>query len=406
MAALSLALPAVAVGQAAELRAPAADSATTVAILTIGPGAEVWERWGHNTIVVTDNTTHRSNSYNWGLFNFRQEDFLLRFARGTMRYSMGSRRTDRDLALYASRDRSMLLQPLALTPTQVDSLRRFLNWNNTEENRYYHYNYYLDNCSTRVRDAIDRVLGGQLQARFDTVPSGHTWRWETRRIVGWDLPLYVGVGLALGHPVDAEMSAWQSMFLPLRLQQYLATAEVTDASGAVRKLVQGEEPLQGSSRFTEAEAPAPTWLVLVPFGVLVGALLVWLGTAGLTARWARRTFGLLASVWSLVAGLGGILLLFLWFFTDHWSSHQNENVLLLTPISLALVVLVPLALRGGMKSVRAARTVALVVAGLALLALVAKVLPAFRQYNLEMIGMILPIHLGLFLGLDRATRVP
>lgn len=65
-----------------------------------------------------------------------------------------------------------------------------------------------------------------------------------------------------------------------------------------------------------------------------------------------------------------------------------------------------MALRGGMKGVRAARTVALVVAGLALLALVIKVLPAFRQYNLEMIGMILPIHLGLFAGLDRATRVP
>lgn len=326
LGALSLVLPAVAVAQGTDgTGAPAPDSATSVAILTIGPGAEVWERWGHNTIVVTDKTTHRSRSYNWGLFNFRQEDFLLRFARGTMRYSMGARRTDRDLALYESRDRSMLVQPLALTAGEADSLRRFLNWNDTDENRYYHYNYYLDNCSTRVRDAIDRVLGGQLQARFDTVPSGHTWRWETRRIVGWDLPLYVGTSLALGHPVDREMTAWQSMFLPLRLQQYLATVEVTDATGATRKLVQGQEWLLQSSRFQEAEGPAPTWLVLVPFGLLAGILLAWLGGVAATARWARRAFGVLATLWSLVAGLGGLLLLFLWFFTDHWSRTRTRT---------------------------------------------------------------------------------
>ncbi len=55
---------------------------------------------------------------------------------------------------------------------------------------------------------------GQLKPQFDSLPSGHTWRWETRRILGWNLPLYVVVNLALGHPVDVEMTAWQAMFLP------------------------------------------------------------------------------------------------------------------------------------------------------------------------------------------------
>ena len=104
------------------------DSGTglSIGILTVGPGEEVWERWGHNTIVVNDRDRRASASYNWGLFDFRQEDFILRFVRGRMWYSMGSHRTDRDLALYVYRDRSMGMQDLALTPGQATALRDFL----------------------------------------------------------------------------------------------------------------------------------------------------------------------------------------------------------------------------------------------------------------------------------------
>ena len=203
-----------------------------VSVLTLGRDAEVWELWGHNTIVVADRPEKSSWSYNWGLFDFRQENFILRFARGQMWYSMGARPTNRELAFYASRDRTMVLQDLALTAAQAATLQQFLEWNDLPANRGYFYNYYLDNCSTRVRDAVDRALGGQLKPQFDSLSSGHTWRWETRRILGWNLPLYVVVNLALGHPVDVEMTAWQAMFLPRRLMEYLRTARVTDTFGA------------------------------------------------------------------------------------------------------------------------------------------------------------------------------
>jgi hypothetical protein len=306
------------------------------------------------------------------------------------------------VALYAYRDRSMGLQALAFTPSQADSLRAFLQWNDTEANRHYHYNYYLDNCSTRVRDAIDRTLGGQLRRQFDSVPSGHTWRWETRRILGGNIPLYIAVNLALGHPVDAEMTAWQSMFLPLRLQQYLRTVQVSGPTGPV-PLVRAEEQLNVSRTFTEATAPARTWPVLVALGLAGGAILAILGGMGRTSRAARRVFGTLAATWSLVAGVLGLVLIGLWFFTDHWSAGRNENVLLLTPLSLGLVALVPLALRTPARWRAAASRLALVVAALSLLALAIKALPWFYQYNLELIGLILPVHLGLLFGLRRAT---
>jgi hypothetical protein len=387
--------------------APAADSGggLSVGVLTMGPGGEVWELWGHNTIVVTDRDRGVSRSYNWGLFNFRQENFILRFARGQMWYSMGARKTDRDLALYVSLDRTMALQDLRLNHAQAKDLQEFLAWNDSDGNRGYFYNYYLDNCSTRVRDAIDRALGGQLKPQFDTLPSGHTWRWETRRILGWNLPLYVAINLALGQPVDTEMSAWQAMFLPRRLMEYLRTAQVTDAAGLPVPLVSSEQELNRSMRLTDPDAPKPTWIPLLLTGLLAGGLLGKLGGAAPASRRARRWFTILGTGWSFLAGFLGLLLLFLWFLTDHWSSRNNENVLLLTPLSLALVVLLPLALRGRAGAVRsAAVAVASIVAGLAALALVFKLLPWFHQHNLELIALILPVHAGLLWGLKRATE--
>jgi hypothetical protein len=390
--------------QSAAAPAAADSSGLTVSVLTLGRDAEVWELWGHNTIVVADGDRRRSRSYNWGLFDFRQENFILRFARGQMYYSMGARPTNRELAYYASRDRTMVLQRLALSPSQADSLQQFLLWNDTDANRHYYYNYYLDNCSTRVRDAVDRAVGGQLRQQFDTLPSGHTWRWETRRILGWNLPLYVVVNLALGHPVDEEMTAWQAMFLPRRLMEYLQTARVAGDGGETVALVSGEQELNRTTHFVDPDAPRPTWIPLLAAGLLVGALMAYLGAAARTSRAARRWFGVLGTAWSFLAGFLGLLLLALWFLTDHWSSRNNENALLLTPISLSLVVLIPLALAGRPGAIRGAVKVASLVAVLALLALVIKVLPWFHQHNLELIGLILPVHAGLLRGLQRATR--
>jgi len=374
-----------------------------VSVLTLGRDAEVWELWGHNTIVVADRQKKSSWSYNWGLFDFRQENFILRFARGQMWYSMGARPTNRELAFYASRDRTMVLQDLALTAAQAATLQQFLEWNDLPANRGYFYNYYLDNCSTRVRDAVDRALGGQLKPQFDSLSSGHTWRWETRRILGWNLPLYVVINLALGHPVDMEMTAWQAMFLPRRLMEYLRTARVTDPSGQTMPLVSREQELNRSTHLVDPDSPKATWIPLLVVGLLAGVLFSALGSRARRSRGARRWFGIFGGLWSFLAGFLGLLLLFLWFLTDHWSSRNNENVLLLTPISLLLVVLLPLALRGRAGAVRAAERVASLVTGLALLALVIKVLPWFHQHNLELIGLILPVHAGLLRGLRRAT---
>jgi hypothetical protein len=115
-------------------------------------------------------------------------------------------------------------------------------------------------------------------------------------------------------------------------------------------------------------------------------------------------FATLGSVWSAVAGLGGVVLLGLWLLTDHVASRGNASVLLLSPLSLALVALLPLAIRGRAGAGRAALGAAMLVAALAGLAIVTLAWPGLRQPNPELLALILPLHAGLLAGVASVVR--
>jgi hypothetical protein len=368
-----------------------------VALMTAGPGRYVWEKFGHNSLVVLDRTTGQAVSYNWGIFDFQQENFLLRFIQGRMWYAMQGRRAQRDLDLYTRTDRSLWLQELALTGDEKAALRDFLLWNDTDERRHYHYDYYRDNCSTRVRDALDRALGGVLKARFDTVRTGTSYRWHTKRLVGPTPVLYTGIMLGLGHPADREISAWEAMFLPVQLQQHLRGVSRRDAAGVERPLVRAEREVHRSSRYPEPAAPPAFVLPFLALGLVTGGVLWWLGRS--RTRAGRLAFGVLGAAWSLVAGIGGVALLGLWLATDHAITRNNPSALLLTPLSLLLAVLVPLAVRGRAGAVRGALRGAFVVASLAGLAILTLAWPGLHQPDPELLALVVPVHLGLLAGL-------
>jgi hypothetical protein len=405
--ALAVALALLAGGRAAgaqSLPAGTPGDSLEVALMTAGPGKYVWEKFGHNSLVVFDRTTGQAVSYNWGIFDFQQESFLLRFVQGRMWYAMQGRRAQRDMDLYTRTDRSLWLQELELTGAEKAALRDFLLWNDTDERRHYHYDYYRDNCSTRVRDALDRALGGVLKARFDTVNTRTSYRWHTKRLVAPTPVLYTGIMLGLGRPADRDISAWEAMFLPVQLQQYLRAVTRRDAAGVERPLVRAEREVHRTSRYPEPAAPRAFVLPFLAVGLALGGLLWWLGRS--RSRAGRLAFGALGATWSMVAGIGGVALLGLWLATDHTITRNNPSVLLLTPLSLLLVALVPLAVRGGARAVQGARTIALVVAALAGLAIVTLAWPGLHAPDPELLALVLPVHLGLLAGLAALAARP
>jgi uncharacterized protein DUF4105 len=376
----------------------------TIALVTMGPGQEVWERFGHNAIWVHDTLRHRDVQYNYGLFSFRQKNFILRFAQGKMLYSMGGFDATASMADYAAHNRSVWVQELALTPAQRADLRDFLEWNARPENAQYHYNYYTDNCSTRVRDAIDRVIGGRIRSTTDTVPSGTTFRWHTRRLTTTEPLIYTGLMLGLGEPVDRPISNYEETFLPLALREHVRSVQVPGPDGTLIPLVKSERTVYLSSEPSPPTVP-PSWFpAYLTIGVLVGGVLWLLGRSAAVNAFARAAFAMLGGLWGLVAGLSGLMLAALWLLTDHVTSYANENLFQLNPVALPLALMLPLAVLSARRAPRAALRLAGIVVLLAAAGIVFKFVPGLRQVNGMLIALILPIHLGLWLGLRDFAR--
>lgn len=392
-------LAALLLGRGPAAPAPPPGATLEVSVITAGAGARVWERWGHNMIRIRDRATGSDLAYNWGMFSFEQAGFVQRFLMGRMWYWMASAPTPRVLRLYAAYDRTLVEQRLDLTPAQAVALDSLLRWTDSDARRFYHYDYYRDNCSTRVRDALDLVLGGVIRAATDTIPAGTTFREETRRLSIADRPLYLGLMLGLGPATDRPISAYEDMFLPVRMMERMRGIAVTGPDGARRPLVAREDTLYLSTRYTE---PAPAARIPGTFlvtGLLLGALL-W-GVGRRAPRWAGVAGLALAG---LLLGVAGGLLAFLMTVTDHAVTYGNQNAWPLTLLPFPLAVLLRPAVAGKARAARWARGLAVAVVCLAAGALVVKLLPVARQDDLETLALLLPLDVGFALGVHALLR--
>ena len=209
------------------------DPAERISHVVIGPGDAVYEKFGHNALRIEDpdeTGEYRDVAFNYGLFTF-ENDFIFQFIRGNMRYWMAPERSEPMLEGYHQDGREIRVQTLNLSPGQALYLKRYLWTNALPDNRFYLYNYYTDNCSTRLRDAIDHATGGQLRRQTETILTGHSYRDHTRRCMASSPLTYVALAYVLGQNADRELSRWEEMFLPDLMRQYLRDVRV-DPSGA------------------------------------------------------------------------------------------------------------------------------------------------------------------------------
>jgi hypothetical protein len=368
-----------------------------ISLLTIDWGEEIWSRFGHNAIRVRDRRSGFDMSYNWGMFDFDQPGFLRRFLTGDTKYWMEGFPTTLMVEAYQRQGRAVREQQLAMGAGARGALLAFLEWNALEENKYYRYDYYRDNCSTRARDALDRVLGGALRRALEPMPTTSSWRSSTERLTASVPWAYAGISVALGRNADRPLSAWDEAFLPVRLARALDTLSVIRADGRPSKLVHTAIQLVPPTRPAEPEvAPAWSWWKSLAVAVVVWTL-CWL-----VARFAALGIGVTA-VWYLVCGLLGTALLLAGTVTKHQPyMGSNASLALVNPLHLLLAVLVPLAVwrrrQGESGVVRIARVLAIVSAAMAiasplLYTLIGQhVLPVAAMAPLHLLG---PVALGV-----------
>ncbi len=384
--------------------APAPGAELSVFLVTMGQGTAIWERFGHNAIWIHDERLGSDRLYTYGLFSWEQEHFLLRFIQGRMVYRAGSFNVEPRLAQYVAANRSVWLQELELSARQRVDLRQFLEWNVQPENAAYPYNYYWDNCSTRVRDALDRVLEGQIRQQTE-LRKGATYRFHTLRFAGGGLLLHTGLLLGLGRPVDQPKSAWDEMFLPTYLRDHIKRVRVVGPDGAVRPLVRSERTLFLSDRPPVPAVP-PSWLIVyLAVGALLAGLLIFIAGQARRRPAARKVFTALATLYGAAVGLVGFLLVFLWAFTDHTTSYWNENVILFNPAFALLAVMVALRGLGLGQLEKPVVWLAAALAVTSLLGFALQLLPGWDQVNGELFALALAPNLALAMALARAPRV-
>lgn len=355
-------------------------AAPRIGVITMQPGEIFWERFGHNALVVDDPANGQPISYNFGFFNLDEPGFFGRFARGEMEYELVALPLEQDLAYYREVGRGVSLQWLDIDPAQATQLAAALAENALPQNARYRYDYFTDNCSTRVRDALDRALGGTLQTQMSARSQGNTYRSEAVRLAspaGW---MWLGFDVGLGPHADRPLARWQEAFVPMRLADSLREAKLPDG----RPLVVSETVLLPHRIATEpAEAPRRWW----PWALAGFALAMLIVLAG--TRWSRLLAGLALPLWAL-CGVVGLLLAFLWCCTAHRAGWANHNLLLMNPLCLLLLPDGWRIARGRVPGVWFGRWLLAVAIG-TMVALALQLLPN-AQYAAPWIALLLPVH--------------
>ena len=381
-----LAWPAFAGAQAL----PSPGDQLEISLVTYGPGEIYWERFGHNAIVVRDLATGRAVSYNYGMFDFEQDDFFVNFLRGRMTYQVGAFDFDQEYPLYIDEGRSVEQQVLDLAPAGKLELAEFLANNAKPENASYRYDYFVSNCSTKLRDALDKALDGALRQQTEGRSRGFTFRLDALRLMAPDRWLMLVIDLGLGPYADQRLDFWRESFVPMTLASVISTLSLPDG----RPLVSSRRML-AESRIAEPPVLPPD---LRPWFAALGlALAVALTMLHATRHnlFSRVVFASTTTLLSLLFGLGGLVLIGLWGFTEHQSAWRNENILLLNPLCLLLLPTWITSFRRHWTVSPRAQVLAWIILFCAAVGLFLKVLPSFVQANLHWILLILPIHLAL-----------
>jgi len=314
-------------------------------LITVDVGNHVWDNFGHTALRVVDDASNTDLIFNWGLFDTSVGlvRFGLNFFRGIMEYQLGVAPSDWELSRYQREQRTVWQDRINLTESQKRVLYQRLSWNLRAENVVYDYDYFFDNCTTRVRDYLDEAMGGAIaeQSRHFVPRSFRDEVFSHYR----SLPVIaLSLDVMMNSNVDQRMTQWQQMFLPLSLREHLRNTASDVTVGGQRLSVLSDE--QVLVQFSPPQTqPNPYYLA---GGLMLPVLLLLLmvrrvsiaafgSEPGFTLAApgiSYRLLGLVALLIALFSGVYGIIMTVGWLFSGHADLYENINLLLFWPTDI------------------------------------------------------------------------
>lgn len=297
-----------------------------ISLITISPGNELYSGFGHSALWIEDSSNGLSVVFNYGTFDFETPGFYMKFVRGKLNYMLSAGSITYLVNSARNENRSVIQQKLQLTNEQKNQVYSFLIENIKPENRFYQYDFFFDNCSTRFRDLLEDVLG-----------EGLAWNRKAEGISFRDyLDIYLankpwqdfGIDLVLGQPTDQIADKRDEMFLPDLLMYHFDEATYLGEPIVDDKLI----------LFKATKETATVGFQILPYHITWFICLLGIFLS------VRHHKDKLSDVWFnralfFVTGLVGCLIFFLWFLSDHLATVNNWNMAWAFPLNVIFAFL-------------------------------------------------------------------
>lgn len=292
-----------------------------VSLLTCSPGNELYSTFGHSAIRIIDSTRSSDWVFNYGTFDFSDPDFYSKFVQGKLLYFVSMENTSDFLLQYQYEQRTVVEQELRLSDIEKFQLQQFLLENLKPENRYYPYDFFFDNCTTRLRDLLEKSK--QPQPILPAVmPENTTFRNAIHRYLdlGEQHWSKLGIDLLLGSRTDRVMRVSEQQFLPDNLMHALDRCTNHEIVQQTRTIY---EPNLNQSNDNPIQ-PLHASLLLV---AILGGLAIFEQKNSVIKKSLMIFDGLLF----VAVGLLGLILSYAWFGTDHIMTKANYNLIWCLP---------------------------------------------------------------------------
>lgn len=303
---------------------------TVAYLLTCGPGTETYSIYGHSALRIVIPEKHLDTVYNWGVFDFNTPNFVWKFAKGRLDYMVIGESLKGFLQGYFFEQRFVYSQKINIDPVETRKLVSLINENLKPENIKYRYDFFYDDCSTRIRDLLEKSIGEKL--KYPPAESGKIPTF--RDLVGKyqnPYPWYkFGVDLLMGSTTDKRAEFRDRMFLPIDMKDALSET-VIHRSGKMIPLLQNPEVLLDfdapviKQKFITSPPSVFTFVII---------LILILAARIKSYRIIRLIDIVIYSVFSILF----VLMVFFNFFTDHKQMQWNLNIIWLNPFILACLI--------------------------------------------------------------------
>ncbi len=299
-----------------------------ILMFTCGPGEELYAGFGHSAIWISDPSIGVDRLFNYGTFDFDTPNFYAKFTRGKLNYMLTVVTGKRFIAEYEYRKIAVYGQKLDLDLGERQKVYEFLENNLLPENCFYKYDFFYDNCATRIRDVVKYSIDSEL--KFDTPDQNISFRKMLFPYLKHSPWTKFGINMILGLSSDKKASPWDYMFLPEYMQAGFRNATI-EKNGVSKQLVKAESQyVKSRLSFKNNKWDDPI--------VIFSSLLILSVLVSIIEKRKKEYFKLLDIIIFSISVVAGLFLFFMWVGTDHSATKYNMNILWLLPGQAAFLI--------------------------------------------------------------------